>query len=122
MWLSEQQPDISRHPRSAALFRRAAEVLVGGVNSPVRAFRAVGREPVFVERMEGACVYGVDGERYVDLVGSWGPAIVGHAHPLVVSAVREAATRGLSFGACCAAEGELAEVIVAALSHLLGPA
>jgi glutamate-1-semialdehyde 2,1-aminomutase len=85
------------------------------VNSPVRAFRAVGGEPVLLERAEGAYVFDVDGNRYVDLVGSWGPAIVGHAHPAVVKAVREAAGRGLSFGACCPAEAELAEIIVEAL-------
>jgi len=89
--------------------------LVGGVNSPVRAFRSVGGEPVFVQRMEGAHVYDVDDRAYVDLVGSWGPAIAGHANPSVVDAVREAAAKGLSFGACCEAETELAEVIVDAL-------
>lgn len=100
---------------SAVCFERARGVLVGGVNSPVRAFRAVGGEPVFLERAAGACVYDVDGNRYVDLVGSWGPAIVGHAHPAVVAAVQQAAERGLSFGACCAAEAELAEIIVGAV-------
>ena len=70
---------------------------------------------MFVERAEGAYIYDVDGNRYVDLVGTWGPAIVGHAHPQVVAAVRDAAERGLSFGACCAAEAELAEIIVDAL-------
>jgi len=84
---------------------------VGGVNSPVRAFRAVGGQPVFVERAQGAFIFDVDGRAYVDLVGSWGPAIVGHAHPAVVEVVQQAAARGLSFGACCAAEAELAEVI-----------
>jgi glutamate-1-semialdehyde 2,1-aminomutase len=113
--VSEQPTADSQRPRSAALFQRACAVLVGGVNSPVRAFRAVGGHPVFVERAEGAYVYDVDGGRSVDLVGSWGPAIVGHAHPAVVDAVRGAAARGLSFGACCAAEAELAEVIVEAL-------
>jgi len=101
--------------RSAALYERACGVLVGGVNSPVRAFKAVGGRPVFVERAEGPYVYDVDGKEYVDLVGSWGPAIVGHAHPEVVSAVQEAAAKGLSFGACCAAEAELAELIIGAL-------
>lgn len=105
----------AKRQQSAALFERAQRVLVGGVNSPVRAFRAVGGEPVFVERVAGPYVYDVDGNRYIDLVGTWGPAIVGHARPEVVSAVQEAAGRGLSFGACCAAEAELAEVIVAAL-------
>jgi len=102
-------------PRSTELFQRAQRVLVGGVNSPVRAFRSVGGEPVFVRRMEGAHIYDVDDRAYVDLVGSWGPAIVGHAHPAVVDAVREAAAKGLSFGACCEAEAELAEIIVDAL-------
>jgi glutamate-1-semialdehyde 2,1-aminomutase len=105
----------NRHPVSARLYQRACATLVGGVNSPVRAFRAVGGNPVFVERVEGPYVYDVDGNRYVDLVGTWGPAIVGHAHPTVVRAVQEAASRGLSFGACCAAEAELAEIIVGAL-------
>jgi glutamate-1-semialdehyde 2,1-aminomutase len=104
-----------RRPRSADLFRRARSVLVGGVNSPVRAYRAVGGDPVFVDHMAGAHVYDVDGKAYIDLVGSWGSAIVGHAHPDVVAAVQAAATRGLSFGACCAAEAELAEIIVSAL-------
>lgn len=88
---------------------------MGGVNSPVRAFRAVGGKPVFIDHMEGAYVHDVDGNSYVDLVGSWGPSIVGHAHPDVVEAVREAAVRGLSFGACCTAEAELAELIVGAV-------
>lgn len=103
---------------SRRLFDRARRVLVGGVNSPVRAFGAVGGEPVFVERVEGAYVFDADGNRYVDLVGSWGPAIVGHAHPAVVEAVQAAAGRGLSFGACCAAETELAELIVGALPSI----
>ena len=103
---------------SAALYQKACRVLVGGVNSPVRAFKAVGGDPVFVERAEGAYIHDVDGRQYVDLVGTWGPAIVGHAHPDVVAAVRDAAGRGLSFGACCAAEAELAEMIVAALPSI----
>jgi glutamate-1-semialdehyde 2,1-aminomutase len=89
-------------------------VLVAGVNSPVRAFKSVGGSPVFVDRMEGPYVYDTDGNEYVDLVGSWGPAIVGHAHPEVVAAVQEAAARGLSFGACHSAEVELAEIVVGA--------
>jgi glutamate-1-semialdehyde 2,1-aminomutase len=101
--------------QSAALFERAQRTLVGGVNSPVRAFHAVGGDPVFVEKVEGAHVYDVDRNRYVDLVGTWGPAIVGHAEPRVVAAVQRAAARGLSFGACCAAEAQLAEIICEAL-------
>jgi glutamate-1-semialdehyde 2,1-aminomutase len=101
--------------RSEQLFERAQGVLVGGVNSPVRAFGAVGGTPVFIDHARGAAVYDADGRRYVDLVGSWGPMIAGHAHPEVVEAVRAAATRGLSFGACCEAETLLGELIVPAL-------
>ncbi|NOS99059.1 MAG: glutamate-1-semialdehyde 2,1-aminomutase [Phycisphaerales bacterium] len=104
-----------RRPNSASLFDRAANVLVGGVSSPVRAFKAVGGRPVFVERMNGPHVYDVDGRRYVDLVGSWGTAIVGHAHPDVVATVQRAAAAGLSFGACCAAEAQLGERILSAI-------
>ncbi len=103
------------HPVSASRYQRACRSLVGGVNSPVRAFRAVGGDPVFVQRMEGPYVYDVDDHRYVDLVGSWGPAIVGHAHPDVVQAVQDAALRGLSFGACAEGETALAETIISAL-------
>src|SRR5580693_2623732 len=86
-------------PISRSLFDRAARVIPGGVNSPVRAFRAVGGTPVFVSRAQGAYLFGADGRRYVDYVGSWGPMILGHAHPAVVEAVRDAATRGTSYGA-----------------------
>lgn len=100
---------------SARLFERARSVLPGGVNSPVRAFGAVGGDPIFVDRAEGAYIFDVDGNRYVDLVGSWGPAIVGHAHPEVVEAITATARKGISFGACCELEAELAEVVVGAL-------
>ncbi|MCP3903898.1 MAG: glutamate-1-semialdehyde 2,1-aminomutase [Planctomycetes bacterium] len=109
------QPDTLCTEHSDACFERACRVLVGGVNSPVRAFRAVGGRPVFLASAGGAHVTDVDGNRYVDLVGSWGPAIVGHAHPAVVEAVQHAAADGLSFGACCPRETDLAEVIVGAL-------
>jgi len=102
--------------KSASLFERAQRVLVGGVNSPVRAYRSVGGEPIFVDKVQGAYIFDVDGNRYVDLVGTWGPAIVGHAHPVVVEAVQRAAANGLSFGACCKAEADLAEIIVDALA------
>src|SRR5437868_14011690 len=105
--MMNQVNEIRPRVRSTEMYRRACEVLVGGVNSPVRAFRAVGGQPVFVDRAEGSYVFDVDGNRYADLVGSWGPAIVGHAHPRVVEAVQQAACRGLSFGACCSAEAEL---------------
>ena len=113
--MSAQTGDVIPRSRSAAAFRRACDVLVGGVNSPVRAFRAVGGTPVFVDRAEGAYLFDVDGNRYVDLVGSWGPAIVGHANPDVIAAVQRAAEKGLSFGACCEPEAELAEIVAGAL-------
>lgn len=93
-------------------FERARQVLAGGVNSPVRAFGAVGGEPVFIERGEGAYLYDTDGRRYLDYVASWGPMIAGHAHPKVVEAVRKTATRGLSFGAPTALETQLAETVI----------
>src|SRR5918911_3884376 len=97
--------------RSAALYARALNVLPGGVNSPVRAMRAIGRDPIFIDRAEGAELYDVDGNTYVDYVCSWGPLILGHAHPAVLQAVGEAAARGTSFGAPTAGEVELAELV-----------
>ncbi|HET7687776.1 MAG TPA: glutamate-1-semialdehyde 2,1-aminomutase [Candidatus Macondimonas sp.] len=93
---------------SEALFEEARRYIPGGVNSPVRAFRRVGGTPVFIDRAQGAYVVDVAGRRYVDYVGSWGPMIVGHAHPEVVGAVQQAAARGLSFGAPTALETQLA--------------
>ncbi|MGZ8316970.1 MAG: glutamate-1-semialdehyde 2,1-aminomutase [Telluria sp.] len=93
------------------LFARAQKTTPGGVNSPVRAFRSVGGTPRFITRAEGPYFWDADGKRYIDYIGSWGPAIVGHAHPDVVKAVQEAATRGLSFGAPTEAEIEMAEEI-----------
>jgi glutamate-1-semialdehyde 2,1-aminomutase len=98
--------------RSAALFDRAAGVIPGGVNSPVRAFSAVGGTPRFIADASGCTLTDADGNEYVDLVCSWGPMILGHAHPAVVEAVRTAAQTGLSFGAPTAAEVELAEEII----------
>jgi len=97
---------------SDELFARAQRVIPGGVNSPVRAFGAVGGVPRFITRAAGAYLYDANGDEYVDLVCSWGPTILGHAHPAVVEAVREAAGRGLSFGAPTVAEIELVEEIV----------
>jgi glutamate-1-semialdehyde 2,1-aminomutase len=99
--------------RSAELFGRASAITPGGVNSPVRAFGAVGGTPVFMASGSGAYLTDVDGNRYVDLVCSWGPLILGHAHPSVVSAVQRAASLGTSFGAATEAETELAEEIAA---------
>jgi glutamate-1-semialdehyde 2,1-aminomutase len=98
---------------SKELFARAARVLPGGVNSPVRAFRAVGGDPVFIERALGSKIYGADGKEYVDYIGSWGPAILGHAFPPVVRAVQQAAEKGLSFGAPTAGEVDFAEAVIA---------
>jgi glutamate-1-semialdehyde 2,1-aminomutase len=97
--------------RSSDLFHTAQKRIPGGVNSPVRAFRHVGAEPFFVERAEGAKVWDVDGNEYIDYVGSWGPAILGHAPKVVVDAVREATARGLSFGIPNPLEVEMAELI-----------
>ena len=95
-----------------SLFARAQGTTPGGVNSPVRAFRSVGGTPRFIERAEGPWFWDAEGQRYIDYIGSWGPAIVGHAHPDVVLAVQQAATRGLSFGAPTEAEIVMAEEIV----------
>ena len=93
------------------MYRRALEVMPGGVNSPVRAMRAIGRDPIFVERGEGAELLDVDGNRYLDYVCSWGPLILGHAAPSVIDSVHEAAGRGTSFGAPTEAETELASEV-----------
>jgi glutamate-1-semialdehyde 2,1-aminomutase len=99
------------HARSSSLYARAMRVLAGGVNSPVRAMRAIGRDPLFMSHAEGAEIVDVDGNRYVDWVCSWGPLIHGHAHPEIVAAVERAAEAGTSFGAPTAAEVELAEEV-----------
>ena len=101
------------HSQSSALFARAKTLLPGGVNSPVRAFKSVGGEPFFVARADGAYLHDVDGNAYIDYVGSWGPMIVGHNHPAVRSAVAAAIENGLSFGAPCPAEVAMAEKITA---------
>ena len=99
--------------QSESLFARAQRHIPGGVNSPVRAFRAVGGDPVFFQRGEGAYLVDVDNRHYVDYVGSWGPMIAGHAHPEVVRAVQDAAAQGLGFGAPTAIETEMADTICA---------
>ena len=98
--------------RNADLFQRAQALIPGGVNSPVRAFKAVGGTPRFIERAQGAYVWDANGDRYIDYVGSWGPMILGHNHPAVIEAVHKALEQGLSFGAPTEREGELAEEIV----------
>src|SRR5438874_9009372 len=104
--------------RSREAFQRACRAIPGGVNSPARAFGAVGGEPLFFARGEGPYLYDIDGNQYLDFVGSWGPLILGHAHPRVVRAVEQALHRGASFGAPTEAETQLAEMVVAAVPSL----
>ena len=112
-----EQPNIKTDlaptsPRSAALFERAQKLIPGGVNSPVRAFRAVGGTPRFIQRAQGAYIWDADGRRYIDYIGSWGPMILGHGHPAVVEAVQKAVLEGFSYGAPTEREVEMAEEIV----------
>ncbi len=104
-----------RTERSIELFARAREYIPGGVNSPVRAFKAVGNNPLFIKEGHGSKVYDVDGNEYIDYVCSWGPLILGHSHPQVVQAICEAAEKGSSFGAPCEQEIELAQLICGAI-------
>jgi glutamate-1-semialdehyde 2,1-aminomutase len=104
--------------RSGDLFARARTLLPGGVNSPVRAFLKVGGEPFFVDRAQGARITDVDGNEYLDLVMSWGALMLGHSHPLITRAITDAAERGTSYGAPCAAEVELAELVVSLVPSL----
>jgi len=106
---------MSTERSNAALFERAQQVIPGGVNSPVRAFRAVGGTPRFIQRAQGAHMWDAEGTRYIDYIGSWGPMILGHGHPEVLEAVQKAALDGFSFGAPTEREVELAEAI---LSHV----
>jgi len=101
-----------------SLFERARAVIPGGVNSPVRAFRAVGGTPRFIARAEGAWMWDAAGARYIDYIGSWGPMILGHGHPAVVEAVRRAVSEGFSFGAPTEREIELAEAILALMPSM----
>ncbi|RKG93505.1 glutamate-1-semialdehyde 2,1-aminomutase [Corallococcus terminator] len=107
-----------KHAQSQALFARAQARIPGGVNSPVRAFRGVGGDPVFFREGAGAWLTDVDGNRYVDLVGSWGPLILGHAYPPIIEAILEAARRGTTFGAPVAAEVEFAELLCATMPSM----
>jgi glutamate-1-semialdehyde 2,1-aminomutase len=104
--------------RSKEAFARASRVIPGGVNSPARAFGAVGGQPLFIARGEGPYLHDVDGNTYLDYIGSWGPLILGHAHPAVVHAVTEAARRGLTYGAPTEAESVLAEMIISAVPSI----
>src|SRR6202022_620484 len=99
------------HAKSEELFRRAQEIIPRGVNSPVRAFRSVGGTPPFIARGQGAHLFDVDGNEYIDYVGSWGPLLLGHRHPAIVAALQEAIQSGTSFGAPTEREVDLAEAI-----------
>ncbi len=99
------------HEKSLALFGEAVEVIPGGVNSPVRAFKSVGGNPLFIERGEGAYLYDADGNRYLDCIGSWGPLLLGHAHPRIIAAIQGQLPKGTTFGAPTALEVELATAI-----------
>jgi glutamate-1-semialdehyde 2,1-aminomutase len=106
------------HDRSREIFDRSQEYMPGGVNSPVRAFGAVGGQPLVIARGEGPYLYDVDGNRYIDYVCSWGPLILGHAHPAVVEAVQRAAERGTSYGAPTEAEADLAQLVTEAVPSI----
>ena len=105
-------------PRSAEIFRRSEKILVGGVDSPVRAFRAVGGSPLIIERAEGARLYDADGNEYLDYVCSWGAMILGHAHPSVTKAIQDQAAYGTSYGMTSPLESELAEQIASAVPSI----
>ncbi|MEW6212122.1 MAG: aminotransferase class III-fold pyridoxal phosphate-dependent enzyme, partial [Acidobacteriota bacterium] len=107
-----------RTSKSSELFHRAQKVIPGGVNSPVRAFRAVGRDPLFIKEARGCTLTDADGNQFIDYVGSWGPMILGHAHPAVIEAISEAASRGTSYGAPTELEIELAEEIIRAFPSI----
>jgi glutamate-1-semialdehyde 2,1-aminomutase len=106
------------HEKSHLAFDRAKQLMPGGVNSPARAFGGVGGEPIFFDRAAGAYLFDIDGNRYCDYIGSWGPIILGHGHPAVVAALEAALRRGTSFGAPTLAENELAELIVEAVPSI----
>jgi glutamate-1-semialdehyde 2,1-aminomutase len=109
---------IMLHEKSHLAFQRAKQLMPGGVNSPARAFGGVGGEPIFFDHAQGAHLFDIDGNRYIDYIGSWGPMILGHGHPDVVAAVEAALRRGSSFGAPTLAENELAELIIEAVPSI----
>src|SRR5215468_508987 len=100
-----------RHDKSNSLFQKAQTLIPGGVNSPVRAFRSVGLTPPFIARGQGSHIFDVDGNEYIDYVGSWGPLLIGHRHPAIVAALEQALDIGTSFGAPTEQEVELAATI-----------
>lgn len=104
--------------KSEEIFAAAQHLMPGGVSSPVRAFKSVGGQPIVFDRVEGAQIWDVDGNQYIDYVGTWGPAICGHAHPDVISALKQALDKGTSFGAPCAQENVLAEMVIDAVPSI----
>ncbi|MDX1977911.1 MAG: glutamate-1-semialdehyde 2,1-aminomutase [Pseudanabaenaceae cyanobacterium bins.68] len=104
--------------KSQAIFSHAQDLMPGGVSSPVRAFKSVGGEPIVFDRVAGAYAWDVDGNRYIDYIGTWGPAIVGHAHPEVIEALHQALGKGTSFGAPCVLENQLAEMVIEAVPSI----
>jgi glutamate-1-semialdehyde 2,1-aminomutase len=115
---SRSQNHSRNRSHSRAAFERAKQLIPGGVNSPARAFGGVGGDPLFIQRADGAYLWDLDGSRYIDYVGSWGPMIVGHRHPRVLAALEAALAHGTSFGAPTEAETRLAELIVAAVPSI----
>ncbi len=110
--------EMSIYPKSEQLFERAKQVIPGGVNSPVRAFRGVGGSPLFIKSANGCFLHDADGREYIDYVGSWGPMILGHAHPEIIAAIQDAATRGTSYGAPTELEIELADEVIDAFPSI----
>lgn len=104
--------------RSQEIFTAAQKLMPGGVSSPVRAFKSVGGQPIVFDRVKGAYIWDVDGNQYIDYVGTWGPAICGHAHPEVIGALHDALEKGTSFGAPCFLENKLAEMVIAAVPSI----
>ena len=104
--------------KSKSLFERAIKSMVGGVNSPVRAFNSVGGNPLFIERGEGIHIYDLDGNEYIDLIGSYGPLILGHAHPKVTAAVKAAVDKSFTYGATTLGEVEMAEMVKEAFPQM----
>ncbi len=116
--IMNNSPSKKLRPKSLAAFERAQQLMPGGVNSPARAFGAVGGTPIFIERAEGAFLYDIDGNKYIDYIGSWGPMILGHRHPAVVEALNKAVEHGTSYGAPTEAESQLAERIIDAIESV----
>ena len=110
--------DILNYTKSEEIFSAAQLLMPGGVSSPVRAFKSVGGQPIVFDRVKGPFAWDIDGNRYIDYIGSWGPAICGHAHPEVTTALQEAIEKGTSFGAPCVLENKLAEMVIGTLTIL----